>query len=244
MALRVTDFEISKHRQSGFSLIELLVVVSIIGLLLGLLLPVLARSREEANALICTTNLDQIFKATYMYTTDHDEYLPRFAYLDTGKPWWPTQIADGLGRQLEIYLCPSDPEPLQLVDVVREKGGKITISQSSQPGRFTLDLSYRGTCDLDASGVRRITDVADPSVNIMLLEAQGSDDDNYGRQCIRIGTHLGGVGTDQWDASKRIKQTWKRHNGSSHFLFFDGGVDRLTPSGVAELLPKLPTGPI
>ena len=138
-------------------------------------------------------------------------------------------------------MCPSDPDPYQVVDVVREKGGKITISQSSQPGRFTLDLSYRGTCDLDASGVRRITDVADPSQTITLIEAQGSEG---GRQCIRIGTHLGTVGTDQWDSSKRVKQTWKRHNGSSHFLFFDGGVDRLTPSGVAELLPKLPTGPI
>ena len=243
MASRVSDFDTAKHRQSGFSLIELLVVMSIIGLLLGLLLPVLARSREEANSLICTTNLDSIFKATYLYTTDHDEYLPNFAYLDTKKEWWITQIADGLDRNLEIYLCPSDQYPYQVTEVVRGEGGKITVSRRSQPGRFTLDLSYRGTCDFMASGMRRITDPPDPSQTLMLLEAQASDEDAGGRECAKIGHHLGTLGTDEWDVSTRIKQTWKRHNGSSHFLFMDGGVDWLTPSGGAALAPRLRVGP-
>lgn len=60
-----------RHRD-GFSLIELLVVVSIIALLMGLLLPALKRARHSARAMQCMSNIRQLEIAHYSYMGDHD----------------------------------------------------------------------------------------------------------------------------------------------------------------------------
>ncbi|MEM1166870.1 MAG: prepilin-type N-terminal cleavage/methylation domain-containing protein [Planctomycetota bacterium] len=63
-------------RAAGFTLIELLVVVAVIALLIGLLLPTLARARASANQLLCAANLRQLSIALLAYTADAQGALP------------------------------------------------------------------------------------------------------------------------------------------------------------------------
>lgn len=64
-------------RRSGFTVIELLVVLAIIGLLIALLLPGLAWAREAARRAKCSSNLHQFGVGTQAYATDHrGAYLP------------------------------------------------------------------------------------------------------------------------------------------------------------------------
>jgi type II secretory pathway pseudopilin PulG len=57
-------------------LIELLVVISIIGILASLLLPALAKSKIRAKRKISLNNLKQIHLAFYMFAENNNDYLP------------------------------------------------------------------------------------------------------------------------------------------------------------------------
>lgn len=63
-------------KRSGFTLIELLVVIAIIALLMAILMPALQRTKEQARAISCRSNLKQYGLATHMYVGGFDGKLP------------------------------------------------------------------------------------------------------------------------------------------------------------------------
>jgi prepilin-type N-terminal cleavage/methylation domain-containing protein len=60
----------------GFTLVELLVVIGIIALLVGILLPVLGKAKERANATKCEANMKTLMTAFIMFSNDHKGSLP------------------------------------------------------------------------------------------------------------------------------------------------------------------------
>ncbi len=63
-------------RSRGFTLVELLVVVAVLAVLVGLLLPALARSKTSARSVACLNHLRQMALAAQMYTDAHRQFFP------------------------------------------------------------------------------------------------------------------------------------------------------------------------
>ena len=64
------------QQRRGMSLVELLLVLSIISLLMGLLLPSLSYAQSQMGRLVCRNNLGQWGKATWYFRNDNNEALP------------------------------------------------------------------------------------------------------------------------------------------------------------------------
>ena len=70
-------------RRNGFTLIELMIVVAIIALLIAILLPSLARAREQAMQVACAANLNAFHKGMFYYAEDTGNgngHLPQLAW--------------------------------------------------------------------------------------------------------------------------------------------------------------------
>ena len=61
---------------SAFTLIELLVVIAIIAILAGMLLPALARAREEGRRAVCRGNIGQLGKGCIAYSNENGDFFP------------------------------------------------------------------------------------------------------------------------------------------------------------------------
>ncbi|NOX58983.1 MAG: prepilin-type N-terminal cleavage/methylation domain-containing protein [Planctomycetes bacterium] len=126
---------------SAFTLVELLVVVSIIALLLGLLLPTLRTAREQAKQLGCKKNLTDIWSGVLGYSFEYNDRVPFMERLspniDPFNPKFPTAIGVVLGPYVEYraFRCPSAVAGYPETDPNKRNKWKLTYDFSTADQR-------------------------------------------------------------------------------------------------------------
>jgi prepilin-type N-terminal cleavage/methylation domain-containing protein/prepilin-type processing-associated H-X9-DG protein len=83
---------ISSRSGSAFTLVELLVVISIIALLLSIMLPVLRKVRERGRQVTCMNNMRQSYMAVSFYTGDFQGWYPSSVLFIAGQAKWISQV--------------------------------------------------------------------------------------------------------------------------------------------------------
>ena len=130
MVMRKLNILYAKIPRRGFSLIELLTVISVISLLMGIMIPALAKARSAGRSIVCLSNMRQLALAAQTYANTNNDFYP-IAY-DGDKsdptdsieiePWWDfTHITDSSTGEtrnepgilwqgdtvMKIHECPS-----------------------------------------------------------------------------------------------------------------------------------------
>lgn len=155
-------FRATRSRAGGFTLLELLAVIAIIGIATALLLPALSKARSRAQSMACMNNLKELQLSVHLYVSDFNDYfVPNNSIsvfnankanvnnpnlnvlgiswlpdLDAATEMNPSNIINGLLYQynhaLPVYHCPADVARLETAD-----GRPLVREMPNQPTAMT-----------------------------------------------------------------------------------------------------------
>jgi prepilin-type N-terminal cleavage/methylation domain-containing protein/prepilin-type processing-associated H-X9-DG protein len=210
-------------RARAFTLIEVLVVITIVAVLAALLMPALSAAKERARMVYCMNNLKQLTLANLIYAEDNNRMMcTANDFLTTTPPGWllgpsvPTVVTNSILIQRRLihdkalFKCPSD------------KGIRYDPQAVTPPlFSYARNGEVLGMYPDAASQVSLNVDtVPYPSKTMMLMELHDSHPFNDGSTMRWPGDWITG-----------------RHLGMGGMSFFDGHVVMLKASSYNNLAP-------
>ena len=214
------------YLRAGFTLIELVVVIGVMGLLASILLPALSRAKEKAQGVACLNNMKQLQLAWQIYSHDNLDMIPALHSWVTGIMTYDNNpdntnivklldaIPGGLGPNVKaarIYKCPADKSWVEI------DGQRFSRVRSYSMSAF---MGEECGCLEDHFKVRfysKTTDIRDPPPSDVIVFVDEFEDS------IRTGIFLpflpGCNDCSFWEALPG-----SRHSRACVFSFADGHV--------------------
>lgn len=121
-------------KSQGFSLIEILVSICVIGLLGALLLPTAANMRDRARIASCLNNMKRIGEGLFSYAADHSASLPPVATV------WPPSQQQTWGYAVWSYVGYSDNDFIQPTNDLTVRAGAVTVNVFRCPATRAMGL--------------------------------------------------------------------------------------------------------
>lgn len=212
-----------KHPYQGFTLIEILVVISIIALLAAILFPVFSQARERARRVSCLSNMRQLGIGLAMYAQDSDERLFFFGHdvdhsrTDAITPlganrdnrWW-NQILPYTKNTGGLIVCPSD-------------SGRVPhTSENGQLGKPLVPRSYIANRAVESLTLAQIEN---PTEIIVVSEKGDPFDDSWFEPPKNL---YDKAGYDQ------PVLALSRHQSGANCIFFDGHAKWMSQGALTQ----------
>ncbi len=113
-----------KHRNKGFTLIELILVMATIGVLFSMITPMFTNLREKWKGIVCLNNVRNISQAFMIYASENNGRLPLCGWYcernnpdglpngnhGVGRPWMD-MLVPYLNDNKNMFICPADEDP-------------------------------------------------------------------------------------------------------------------------------------
>jgi len=210
--------------RSGFTLIELLVVIAIIGVLAGILIPVIGRVRASGNTTRCAANMRQIGLQLMAYANENRGVTIRSYDADNDVTWQKAlALHDGtyahltkpkqVGKDTDygIWRCPENMEQMK------------AVSGGGDEGEAECSYGINGWAD-STEGTRytgsRVSSFTNPSKLYMLTEAcyfRLEPEKTDGKNTIPAGLYTSGPSFLRY-----------AHSGKINMVYADGHMELLT----------------
>jgi prepilin-type N-terminal cleavage/methylation domain-containing protein/prepilin-type processing-associated H-X9-DG protein len=214
------------RKRTGFTLVELLVVIVIVAVLCTLAFLGTMKTREKARGVACASNLRQIGVAMIAYAADNNGQLPpledRTAAGDKLKGIWPKIVSDGghlervidkngvLGCGAGVWACPG-----------------CTIVQTNYNGYGAVEGTVLKVkkASVPDSGSLRLAQIEDPARTWLVGDTANSSSD------LRTGWYAIWANPSKWSGGHTPAA---RHGGKVNVCMVDGHIEALTMKQLKE----------
>ena len=217
------------RRPGGFTLIELVVVIGIVGVLAAIIFPVFSRVQQNSRKTVCLSNLQQLHVAIKGYQADAGGFLPSWCISDPDPTFapdpnnepdddivtWDVVLLDYIGGAVELFVCKSNRVAGDAVGGDPDANSRNARAYA-MPG-YT-QWNFDPTSGVKLAGVE-VARIPNPVATVLLFE-KGAN---------RPGSWEDAIGENAWQSHAwrpsvdegRYRDDMFHFNGKN-FLFVDG----------------------